>query len=139
MPHKTTCFRKLNNGKGADVDVEVAAIVNFITDLAMEPISSCQGDPGPIETEGGLYGHVAFVPKGDPENYAVLVSLMFEHLRPMFAHMYDDVRLEITLSEGLVDDDFSEKPAFIGWIRFRNECIPEITKRLGCWLEMLHK
>jgi len=134
--HQTTCFRKLNGGKGADVDVEVAPIVNFITDLAMEPISSCQGDPG---TEGVLYGHVAFTVKGDPENYGVLTSLMFEHLRPMFAHMYDDVRLEITLSEGLVDDDFGDRPAFIGWIRFRNECIPEITKRLGCWLEMLHK
>jgi hypothetical protein len=138
MTHPTTFFSKLNDGLGADVDVQVAPIVNYLTYLHVVPVSSCQGDPGPIETEGGFYGHVAFTPE-NPEDYGKLCELMFEHLRPMFAHMYDDVRLEITLSEGLVNRDFSAHPAFIGWLRFRNECIDEITKRLGCWVEMLHK
>jgi len=126
-PHQTTRFRKLNGGEGADVDVQVAPIVASLNNLGAETISSCQGDPGPI-ADGGRYGHVAFVIPGD-EGWFQLCELVFKHLTPMYAHMYDDVILEV----------HSDDKHFEGWLRFRNEAIDEITKRLGCWVEMLHK
>jgi hypothetical protein len=130
MTHKTTCFRKLNGGKGADIDIQVAPLVKFLNGLGAETVSSCQGDPGPItgDSTGGRYGHVAFVIPGD-EGYSQLCELVFKHLTPMYAHLYDDVILEV----------HSDDKHFEGWLRFRNEAIDEITKRLGCWVEMLHK
>ncbi len=131
MTHKTTHFEKLNGGEGADIDFEIAPVVKFLNQLGAQTLSSCQGDPGVItgDRTGGKYGHVVFIIPG-AETHEPVAELLFKHLRPMFAHLYDSVILEIVL----VESDQYE-----GWIRFRNECIPEITKRLGCWLEMLHK
>jgi len=145
MPeHKTTRFAKLNHGLGADIDVEVAPIVNYLTDLGVETISSCQGDPGLIEAEGGAFGHAAFIIPDDEglseeEDYSEMCYFVGMVIRPLVEHLYDAVRLEMHVSEDLVKSDFSTRTALVGWMYFRNECIPEITKRLGCYVEMLHK
>lgn len=132
MSHPTTHFADLNDGRGADIDVGVAAIVNYLNDLGVQTTSSCQGDPGElgIQYDPGRRGHVAFIIPGDV-GYEKLAEIMFMHLRPMFAHLHDSVRLELVLCE--------EANHFKGWFRFRNEHIGEITKRLGCYVEMLHK
>jgi hypothetical protein len=127
IEHKTTFMHELNNGQGADIDIEVMPVVKYINKLGMTTISSCQGWPG-LLAEGGHRGHVYFTDgSGSYEN---LANFAFNILRPMFAHLWDDVCLGIFLSEDI---------GFYVDLSFRNEAIPEITKRLGCYCEILHK
>jgi len=146
-PHETTFMSELNDGRGADVDSQLVPMVKFLNRLDLKTISSCQGNPGSILDEGGFYGHVAFVHKDDPNDYHPLARVLFEEIRPLVAHLYDSVRLEMALSEEVCEtkvlppgiETIDSHPSFIGWIYFRNECIDDITKHLGCFCEMLRK
>lgn len=141
QPHPTTFMWQLNGEKGADIDNDIVPLVKFLNRLGVATISSCQGDPGNIEEEGGSFGHAAFIDPKDPGSYEGIVKLTFGLLREMFAHLYDSVRVEVSHTESLVGPppNFPSAPAFIGWLRFRNECIPEISRRLGGYCDMAGK
>jgi hypothetical protein len=123
LPHPTRFIDEL----GADIDVEVFPLVETIRNFGFMTISSCQGDPGVIG-EGGYYGHVAFL-GADPFDQRQVVKFTFDLLRSFFAQMYDDVTLEVSLSE---------QNGFIGWIRFRNEALTEISTRLSVYFESIY-
>ena len=113
----------------ADIDTQVWPLVKSINGLGFTTISSCQGDPGVIG-EGGNYGHVAFISEADPFSYTRITQFCFVFLRPFIAHMYDDVSLEVTLSED---------NGFIGWIHFRTEALDEVSRRLYAYREFVGK
>ena len=146
--HKTTRMSELNHGAGADIDHELVPLVKFLNRLGVETISSCQGDPGVIG-EGGHYGSVTFICPGQPNLWNPICAFTFGFLRDFVAHMYDDVRLEVTLTEcSCRNEPEPTTPgvdrtecgsAYYGWMYFRNEAIDEITKRLGIYCEMNRK
>jgi hypothetical protein len=141
QPHHTTFMWQLNGEKGADIDNEIVPLVKFLNRLGVVTISSCQGDPGNIEEEGGSFGHVAFIDPRNPDSYEGIAKLTFGLLREMFAHLYDSVRVEISRTESLIGPPlgFPSIPAYIGWLRFRNECAHEISQRLGAYCDMAGK
>lgn len=124
LPHPTRFIDEL----GADIDIEVFPLVETLNNFGFQTISSCQGDPG-IIGEGGHYGHVAFLGPLDPFEQAPVVKFTFGLLRSMYQHLYDDVTLEVSLSE---------QNGFIGWIRFRNEVLGDISTRLFVWHETVY-
>jgi hypothetical protein len=110
----------------ADIDAEVWTLVKAINGFGFETVSSCQGDPG-IIGEDGNYGHVAFMFAESPFDYTRITEFTFKFLRSFFAHKYDDVTLEVTLSE---------QNGFVGWLRFRNEALDDVTRRLYVYREI---
>jgi hypothetical protein len=132
---------QLNGEKGADIDNDIVPLVKFLNRMGVATISSCQGDPGSIEEEGGSFGHVAFIDPENPDSYEGIAKLAFGLLCEMFAHLYDGVRVEISRTESLIGSppNFPSTPAFIGWLRFRNEFVHEISQRLGGYCDMAGK
>jgi len=147
--HKTTRMSELNGGLGADIDNQLVPMVKFLNRLGVRTISCCQGDPGELgdrdpvtgEWRGGRYGYVAFIGVKDPNDFNEVAVITFELLRSMVAHLYDDVTLSILLSEEFYGgpNTTASRPAFEGWMYFRNEAIEAVTKRLGIYCEMNHK
>ncbi len=145
--HKTTRMSELNDGQGADIDNQLVPMVKFLNRLGVRTITCCQGDPGEIgdrdpvtgEWHGGRYGHVAFIGVKDTNDFNEVAAITFGLLRSMVAHLYNSVSLSIVLSEELCSLGKPSRPAFEGWMYFRNECIEEVTKRLGIYCEMNHK
>lgn len=120
----------VNDGKGADIDIQVVPLVGFVNRFGLHTVSSCQGAPGVIG-EGGRYGHVSYMDSNDPDDYSYITRITFKLFRELFESLYDDVRLEVYITEGP-----HPVAGFIGAIRFRNEALTEVTKRLGNYCEM---
>ena len=125
VEHKTVFVEALD----ADIDEQVVSLVESINALGFKTVSSCQGDPG-ILGMGGSTGHVVFVDGNQRFERDDLSKFTFDLLRSFVAHMDDDVALSIHLSE---------QTGYAGWMRFRNEALEEISKRLGVYCEMHHK
>lgn len=112
--HKTVYVESLD----ADIDEQVVGLVLQFNKSGLETVSSCQGDPGIIGSQGGRYGHVCFT-LSDRFNHALMADFLFGFIYNLTNDLWDDVRVEMTTSSD----------GFLGWLYFRNECIEELLGR----------
>jgi hypothetical protein len=129
--HKTTFMSELNGGTGADVDVEVMPLVKFVNKLGFKTVSS-----GTEEIGSNGFAHVAFV-KADSSGYSEVADFLFGQLRPMIEHLGHDVRLEVSYVP--VEQPCGCPQGYTGWILVDPAYLDEVTKRVGCWMELLLK
>lgn len=115
-----THMSELNHGEGADVETGIVPLVKFLTKMGVETCSSSEGcDTPKVECP-------AFVTmKGD---YKGLVSVLFDQIQPMVTHMEGVMLQVVWLDMG-----------FVGTMLIPRKYLDDVTKRVGCWLEMLHK
>ena len=128
VTRQTTRMSELTGGHGADIDHQLVPRIKFLNRLGCTTINSCQGNPGDTR-EGGRHGFVQFI-VDDTRNSDPLVAFTFNFLNHFVGHMWPAVRLSVKLSGD---------SGFFGEMRFNNEVIEEITKRLGVYCEMQHK
>lgn len=116
----TTHMSELNGGQGADIDTGMVPLVKFLNKMGVETVASSEN----------IDGVIAFVTMRPPtgSGYAPLVDVLFRQIQPMVYHL-EDVHVEVMFSNGF----------WCGVLRFPISNLEEITKRVGCWLEMLHK
>jgi hypothetical protein len=99
-----------------DVDV-VDAVLAMNAIPYIETISSCQGNPGPIDFQKGMYGHIAF---NHSQGWKPLVEFCLIDLRAKFSEFIDDeIRIDI----------FANSNPY-AWLNFRNEMLSLVTTRL---------
>ena len=115
-----THMAELNDGKGADVDTGIMPLVKFLDRMGVETTASSEN----------IDNAIAFVTMRPPagSGYAPLVDVLFRQIQPMIFHL-EDVHIEVMFSNGF----------WVGVLRFPVSHLEEVTKRVGCWLEMLHK
>jgi hypothetical protein len=116
---------------GADIDLQVVELVDLFNRIGARTTSSCQGEPGAIGGDippelQGRYGNVVF----DMPQWRDLAEFLFFRLRVLFAGMDDDVTIEMTCWKQNV---------FLGWVYFRNEAIPEVTRRMRTFVRAYNK
>jgi hypothetical protein len=99
-----------------ELDEEVVQLVLAMNRIrGIHTVSSCQGEPGPIEP--GFYGHVAFTADGTLWNLFNFCTYCLKYQIDGL-HFEDDVALEIDIM------------ARRGWLRFRNEALPKVTEMM---------
>jgi hypothetical protein len=115
-----THMAELNGGKGADVETGIMPLVKFLNKMGVETVSSGEGCITPkVECP-------AFVTmRGE---YPVLVDVLFRQIQPMVAHI-QDAYLQVLWMNGF----------WAGTLQIPVGNLEDVTKRVGCWLEMLHK
>lgn len=112
----TQHMSELNNGAGADVEIGVAPLVKFINKLGFETVSS------------GNDISMAFV-QFRGKSHEEVNDFLYVQVLPMVAHLAGQVTLTSAWVEGRYD----------GAILINPLVLEEVTKRFGCWTEMLHK
>lgn len=118
LEHKTR-MSELNHGEGAVVDTSIVPLVKFVTKLGFETVLSSAG-------EGNF--PVAYV-KFTGSDYKAMAEFLFGQISPMVAHLGTDVTLALNCVGGHYE----------GAILMGTNVLEEVTKRFGCWVEMLHK
>jgi hypothetical protein len=115
-----THMSELNDGKGADVETGIMPLVKFLNKMGVETCSSSEGcDTPKVECP-------AFVTmRGD---YKVLVDVLFRQIQPMVVGM-----------EGVFIQVMWLDMGYVGVLHIPRKYLEDVTKRVGCWLEMLHK
>ena len=114
MEEGKTFMSELNDGTGATVATELVPLIKFLNRMNVKTVSSHVGDDGCFVTLGA-------------DTYHPLVEALFHQIQPMTTHL-PDVQIEVFFSGG-----------WIGIIRFTKAELDDISRRVGCWLEMLHK
>ena len=116
MSHAQIAITALHD---ALIDADIVDAVLAMNAIAgIETLSSCQGNPGPIEIDAGMYGHIAFRHMGGWQD---LVTFCMIDLRLLFREFIDDeIRIDI----------FCNSNPY-GWLNFRNEMLPLVTQRLA--------
>lgn len=114
-----TRMSELNHGEGAVIDTAIVPLVKFINKLGFETVHSSAG-------EGNFpFAYVKFV----GTKYKEMAEFLFDQISPMVAHLGADVTLSVTCVGGRYE----------GAILMNTNVLEEVTKRFGCWVEMLHK
>jgi hypothetical protein len=117
MDDNTTRMWELNEGMGAEVDTSIMPLIKFLNKMGVTTVSSRKGDE---------VGH-AQVRMVSPTHEA-LVDVLFRQIHPMIAHM-EQSYVQITFQDG----------AWTGTVGVKKKDLDDLTHRVGCWLEMLHK
>jgi hypothetical protein len=107
---------ELNDGKGADVSTDLMPLIKFLNKMGVTTVSS---------REGGEFAPIQVRMVGTPEN---LVDVLFRQIQPMIVHM-EQSHVQITYVDG----------AWVGTVSVKLSDLHDLTQRVGCWLEMLHK
>jgi len=116
MEDNTTRMWELNEGRGAEVDTAIMPLIKFINKMGVTTVSSRKGSD---------IAHAQVRVVGDHET---LVSVLFKQIQPMLAHM-EQAYVQITFQDG----------AWTGVVGVKEKDLDDLTHRVGCWLEMLHK
>ena len=114
MEEHKTFMHELNDGAGAAVATELVPLIKFLNRMGVKTVSSHIGEDGCFVTVMA-------------DTYQPLVETLFHQIQPMIAHL-PSVQVEVFFSGG-----------WIGIIRFTASQLDDISRRVGCWLEMLHK
>lgn len=112
----TTHMHELNEGRGADVDTAIMPLIKFMNKLGVKTVSSRPGDD---------LQHAQVRVVG---TYLDLVDVLFRQVQPMIVNM-DQAHVQITWVDGV----------WVGTLGVARKHLDELTSRVGCWLEMLHK
>jgi hypothetical protein len=115
VANNRTFMHELNDGEGAAVDTRLVPLLKFLNRLSVVTTSS--------SFDGSFY---TITVTGD---YQHMSELLFNHLRAMSEHI-KDVRLEIMWYSGR---------ELVGLIAIPAASLDDFSKRVGGWLEMLHK
>ena len=121
MEEHKTFMHELNGGKGASIDTPMVPLVKFLNRMGVETVRSSAGYVTPK-----VDGPANVVLRSD--SHKALVEVLFDQIQPMVAHL-PSVFMEIMYRDG----------NWIGQLVFSPKDIDEISRRVGCWLEMLHK
>lgn len=112
----TTFMHELNDGDGATVDHRLVPLIKFLNRLGVTTVRS-------------IYNSESTSVKFIGTDYRVMSDLLFNHLNALTSHL-DGVHLEI----------FHNKlTGYTGTIEMRTGDLDEVSKRVGCWLEMMPK
>lgn len=112
----STFMHELNEGHGATVDHRMVPLVKFLNRLGVTTVSShLDSEFASIEFTG--------------TDYKAMSELMFEHIKSMTTHL-DYVGMELS---------YDTLMGFVGGIEVRASALDDLSTRVGCWLEMLHK
>jgi hypothetical protein len=108
---------ELNDGQGADVDTHLMPLIKFLNKMGVKTVSSRPGSefsPAVVRMVG--------------DDYLNLVDVLFRQIQPM-----------LTMIEGAsVEINFSDE-VWVGRLHVPVSRLDDLTSRVGCWLEMLHK
>src|SRR5580658_2073391 len=115
--HGVTHMSELNDGQGADVDAHLMPLVKFLNKLGVKTVSSRPGS----EFSPAVVRMVS-------DHYENLVETLFHQIQPMLSQM-EGASVEINFSDGV----------WIGRLHVPLKYLDDLTHRVGCWLEMLHK
>jgi hypothetical protein len=113
----TTRMSELNDGQGADVDTHLVPLVKFLNKMGVKTVSSRPGSefsPAVVRMVG--------------DDYLSLVDVLFRQVQPMLTQI-EGASVEINYSDGV----------WIGRLHVPVKHLDDLTSRVGCWLEMLHK
>lgn len=120
MSEHITHMSELNDGAGADIETGIMPLVKFLNKMGVETTASSENVDGAI-------AFVTVRPRAG-EGFEPLVNVLFRQIQPMVFHL-EDVHVEVMFSNGY----------WVGVLRLPIRHLDEVTKRVGCWLEMLHK
>jgi hypothetical protein len=115
MDDNTTRMWELNEGAGAEVDTTLMPLIKFLNKMGVTTVSSRKGSD---------IAHAQVRMVGD---YETLVSVLFRQIQPMIAHM-EQSYVQITFQD-----------TWVGTVGVKLKDLDDLTHRVGCWLEMLHK
>jgi hypothetical protein len=113
----TTHMSELNDGQGADVDTHLMPLIKFLNKMGVKTVSSRPGSefsPAVVRMVG--------------ESYLTLVDVLFRQVQPMLTQI-EGASVEINFSDGV----------WVGRLHVPVSHLDDLTSRVGCWLEMLHK
>src|SRR5271157_609900 len=113
----TTHMSELNDGQGADVDIHLVPLVKFLNKMGVKTVSSRPG----TEFSPAVVRMVS-------DHYENLVETLFHQIQPM-----------LTLIEGASIEIIYSDNVWVGRLHVPLSHLDDLTSRVGCWLELLHK
>lgn len=108
---------ELNDGDGADVDINLVPLVKFLNKMGVKTVSSRPG----AEFSPAVVRMVS-------DNFENLVDVLFRQIQPMITQIPGS-SIEVIFSDNV----------WVGRLHVPLKNLDDLTKRVGCWLEMLHK